>query len=104
MSAIGFSDANEAAELHEKVLKIYEDPLGEDHPRTHKIMDTLGANRCFQGRFKESEELHRRAVGGMTRVFRGKYEKTLEEFEDIAERLNSLDKGHWKKRWNEDKL
>ncbi|PSN66380.1 hypothetical protein BS50DRAFT_635509 [Corynespora cassiicola Philippines] len=56
---------NKAAELQEQALYLYEKTLGTRHPKTHKMMDTLGATRCFQGHFRDALALHKKAMQSM---------------------------------------
>lgn len=47
-------------------------------------MDTLGASRCFQGRFKEAKELHEKAIDGMTRTLGPEHEDTLVAVDNLG--------------------
>lgn len=64
--------------------------LGPNHPRTHKIMDTLGATRCFQGKFKESLQLHSDAVKRMERVNDTSFIEVLKLYEGSFEKLKEV--------------
>jgi hypothetical protein len=59
---------NAAAELQSQVYEACLKSIGPDHPRTLKVMDILGSSRCTQGRFKESLELHEKAIAGMKKI------------------------------------
>lgn len=83
------SRVNEAADLQQQAYKVCQGSLGPDHPRTLKIMDTLGSSKCFQGRIKESLELHQNVIAGMKKT-------PLTKEEDLYIAMGNLGRIPWR--------
>ena len=78
------SRIKKAAELLQEVLKACENTLGSDHSETIKIIDSLAAIRCQQGRFTESQSLAEQGVRQFTILLGPDHEDTLLAMETLA--------------------
>jgi tetratricopeptide (TPR) repeat protein len=75
---------NKAAGLQRQVLQACMDSLGPDHPKTLKVMDTLGSNCTQQSRFNEARQLHEKAIERMTEILGADHEDTLTAVDNLG--------------------
>jgi tetratricopeptide (TPR) repeat protein len=75
---------NDSAKLQRQVLQACSDFLGPDHPKTLKVMDSLGASCTHQGRFKEARQFHEEAIKRMTKIQGADHPDTLIAIDNLG--------------------
>lgn len=66
------------------MLQACAESLGSEHPKTLKVLDTLGSIRLFQGRFKDALRFGQEALDGMSRTLGTDNEDTLRAMENVG--------------------